>query len=129
MVISTARIKIKYKLSTSLIIDSFKIIHERILFNRGYFRARLIFKNEDFLEIAESFTIIDNRLVTLSYRYQWMNGNKQQLRKRWDNVEHFPDLPNFPHHVHLGDEFIVKPSESRNILQILTLIEQEIQNQ
>jgi hypothetical protein len=33
------------------------------------------------------------------------------------------------HHVHLGDEFIVKSSESRNILQILTLIEQEIQNQ
>ncbi|MEY3869800.1 MAG: hypothetical protein RLZZ338_3691, partial [Cyanobacteriota bacterium] len=80
-------------------------------FNRGYFRARLSLKNEDFLEIAESFTVIDNRLITLSYRYQWMDGNKQQLKKRGDNVEHFPDLPNFPHHVHVGDELIVKASE------------------
>ena len=119
---------IKYKLSTSLIIDSFRIVDERILFSRGYFRARLMLKNEDFLEIAESFTVIDNRLVTLSYRYQWMDGKKQQLKKRWDNVEHFPDLPNFPHHVHVGDELIVKSSELRNILQIITLIEQEIEN-
>lgn len=117
---------IKDKLTTSVIIDSFKIVDERTLFYRGYFRARIILKNSDFLELAESFTVIDNRLVTLSYRYQWMAENKQQLKKRWDNVEHFPDLPNFPHHVHVGDEFIVKPSESRNILQILTLIEQEI---
>lgn len=57
-----------------------------------------------------------------------MDGNKQQLKKRWDNVEHFPNLPNFPHHVHVGDELIVKASESRNILQLLVLIEQEIQN-
>ncbi len=119
---------IKYKLNSSLIIDSFQIIDERILFNRGYFRARLILKNEDFLEIAESFTVIDNRLVTLSYRYQWMTGNKQQFKKRWDNVEHFPDLSNFPHHVHVGNESVVNPSKSRNILQILTLIENEIQN-
>lgn len=57
-----------------------------------------------------------------------MDGNKQQLKKRWDNVEHFPDLPNFLHHVHVGDELIVQASESRNILQIITLIEQKIQN-
>lgn len=119
---------IKEKLSTSLIIDSFKIIDERILFKRGYFRARLTLINQDFLEIAESFTVIDNRLITLSYRYQWMNENKQKLRKRWDNVEHFPDLPNFPHHVHIENESIVKSSESRNILQIIALIEEEIQS-
>lgn len=119
---------IKSQLSQNLIIDSFSIVDERILFNRGYFRARLILKNKDFLEIAESFTVIDHRLITLSYRYQWMDGNKQQLKKRWDNVEHFPDLPNFPHHVHVGDELIVQASESRNILQILSLIEKEIQN-
>ncbi len=117
---------IKEKLNTSTVIKSFKIIDERILFKRGYFRARITLINRDFMEIAESFTIIDNRLVTLSYRYQWMNETKQQLKRRWDNVEHFPDLPNFPHHVHVEDESIVKPSESRNILQIISLIEDEI---
>ncbi len=51
-----------------------------------------------------------------------MNSSQTQLKKRGDNVEHFPDLPNFPHHVHVGDELIFQASESRNILQILTLI-------
>lgn len=37
-----------YKLSQNLIIDCFSIVDERILFNRGYFRARLSLKNEDF---------------------------------------------------------------------------------
>jgi hypothetical protein len=66
-------------------------------------------------------------IVTISYRYQWMDASKQKLRKRWDNVEHFPDLPNFPDHVHVGDELNVQPSESRNILQIITVIEREIE--
>lgn len=121
--------RIKQHLNQSAIIDSFLLVNEKNLCDRGYFRARITLKNGDFLEIAESFTVIDNRLITLSYRYQWMDENKQQLKKRWDNVEHFPDLPNFPHHVHLQDESIVQPSESRNILQILILIEQEIQNE
>jgi len=119
---------IKEKLNTSLIIKSFKIIDERILFKRGYFRVRITLINQEFLEIAESFTVIDSGLVTLSYRYQWMDETKQKLRKRWDNVAHFPDLPNFPHHVHIEDESIVKPSESRNILQIINLIEEEIKS-
>ncbi|MBF2057251.1 MAG: hypothetical protein IGQ45_08510 [Cyanobacterium sp. T60_A2020_053] len=119
---------VKNKLDTSTIIKSFSIIDERILFTRGYFRARITLMNEDFLEIAESCTIINDRLVTLSYRYQWMNKTKQILRKRWDNVEHFPDLPNFPHHVHIEDESMVEPSESRSILQIINLIEHEIKS-
>ncbi len=120
---------IKEKLNTSLIIKSFEIIDERVLFKRGYFRARITLINQDFLEIAESFTVIDSRLVTLSYCYQWMNETKQNLRKRWDNVEHFPDLSNFPHHVHVEDESRVKSSVSRNILQIIDLIEKEIKSE
>lgn len=62
----------------------------------------------------------------MGYRYQWMDKTKQILKKRWDNVEHFPNLPNFPHHVHIGEESNVHPSQSRNILELIDLIEQEI---
>ncbi|MCL1467153.1 toxin-antitoxin system TumE family protein [Argonema galeatum] len=48
------------------------------------------------------------------------------LRKRWDNVEHFPDLPNFPHHVHIGEESNVEPSRSLTILELIDIIEEEI---
>jgi hypothetical protein len=37
------------------------------------------------------------------YRYQWMDTPQQVLRKRWDNMEHFPDLPNFSHQVRVTE--------------------------
>ncbi|WP_156427040.1 hypothetical protein [Leptolyngbya sp. NIES-2104] len=62
--------EIKAKLNSSLIVSSIDIVDERVLFDRGYFRARLTLVNQDFLEIAESFTLQDEQLVTLDYRYQ-----------------------------------------------------------
>jgi hypothetical protein len=119
---------IKTKLNESKIIINIEIVKERVIADQGYFRARLTLKNGDFLEIAEFFKVENEQCITINYRYQWMNPAQTQLKKRWDNVEHFPNLPNFPHHVHLGDEFIVKPSESKNILQIINLLEEEIHN-
>lgn len=117
---------VKATLTNSPIIASIDIVDERILLDRGYFRARLALVNTDFLEIAESFTIEGNQLVTLDYRYQWMDESKQILRKRWDSVKHFPNLANFPHHVHLGKESIVEPGLSRNIIEFITFMESEL---
>jgi len=118
--------RVKEKLNTSTIISSIEIVDERILFNRGYFRARLTLSNQDFLEIAESFTVQDDQLITLDYRYQWMDNAKQVLRKRWDSVKHFPALPNFPHHVHIDSESNVEPGESRNIPAFIDFMESEL---
>ena len=87
---------VKVKLNASSAISSIEIIDERTFWDRGYFRARL----------------------TLS--------SKQRLRKRWDNVTHFPDLPNFPHHVHIGEESNVESSQCRNIRELIDLVEQEM---
>jgi len=117
---------VKAKLADSPIIAAIEIVDERILLNRGYFRARLTLTNSDFLEIAESFTFQDDQLITLDYRYQWMDAAKQALRKRWDSVKHFPDLPDFPHHVHIGSESNVEPGSSRNILEFIGFMEFEL---
>ncbi len=117
---------IKVKLLTSPAIQSFVIVKERVILNQGYFRARLTLTNGDFCEIVEFFTVQNQTCVTETYRYQWMDSTKQQLRKRWDNVEHFPDLPNFPHHVHILEETNVHPSQSLNILEIIDYLEQAL---
>ena len=117
---------IQAKLTASSIISSVEIVDERALLNRGYFRARLTLCNNDFLEIAESFTIQNERYITLDYRYQWMDETKQQLRKRWDSVRHFPELSNFPHHVHITEESNVESSQSRSILEFIDFMEQEL---
>jgi hypothetical protein len=113
-------------LAESDIVRDVEIVDERILFDRGYFRARLILSNGDFLEIAESFTYQAEQLSTLDYRYQWMDGAKQILRKRWDSVKHFPGLANFPHHVHILTEGNVEPGVCRNILEFLELMRSEL---
>lgn len=116
---------VKEKLAGSPIISFIEISDERIILNRGYFRARLTLINSDFLEIAESFIIQDNQTLTLDYRYQWMDSSKQLLRKRWDSVKHFPNLPNFPHHVHIGSEINVEAGQSRNILEFIDFLESD----
>lgn len=117
---------VKEKLAGSPSISSIEIVDERVLSNRGYFRARLTLTNTDFLEIAESFTIQDEQLITLDYRYQWMDASKQVLKKRWDSVKHFPGLPNFPHHVHTGSESSVEPGQLRNIIEFIGFMESEL---
>jgi hypothetical protein len=118
--------EIKAKLLASPAIKSVAIVKERSLLESGYFRARVTLNNGDFLEVVEFFTVINNRCITESYRYQWMDESQQTLRRRWDNVEHFPNLPNFPYHVHIIEESNVEPSSLINILELIDLIEAEI---
>jgi hypothetical protein len=102
----TYLIEIKSRLVASTAVVSIEVMEEYILPDRGYFRARLELINNDFLEVAEYFVVEEGRCQTRRYRYQWMDHSKQALKKRWDNVEHFPGLPNFPHHVHMSGTFI-----------------------
>jgi len=79
------------------------------------------------LEIAEYFKITDNVVTTTRYRYQWMDNDRAILRKRWDNVPHFPNLPNFPHHIHIGSEENVISGYMLSIQKLLNILEQEIE--
>ncbi|PSR19641.1 hypothetical protein C8255_01260 [filamentous cyanobacterium CCP3] len=118
--------EIKSRLIASPVVETFSIVDERDLSDRGYFRARVRLTNTDFLEIAEYFLIIENQPRVERYRYQWMDRAQETLRKRWDNVPHFPDLPNFPHHVHISAEDNVKTAVPRGITEFLTFLEAEI---
>jgi hypothetical protein len=118
--------EIKSRLVTSPIISSIEaIVQEWTLTDQGYFRARLELNNGDFLEVAEYFVIENEQCVTRRYRYQWMDQRRVVLRKRWDNVEHFPGRPNFPHHVHTDDRSAV-PGYPLSILDLIGVLEKEL---
>ncbi len=118
---------IKSRLISSNAITTFTITEELDLGDRGYFRARVTLSNGDFLEIAEYFAIAENVVTTTRYRYQWMDCDRQNLRKRWDNVRHFPNLPNFPHHIHVGSEENVISGYVLSIQELLDILEQEME--
>lgn len=118
--------EIKARLATSAIVATVDIVAERTTEDRGYVRARLKLTNGDFLEVSEYFAIQAGQSSTLEYRYQWMDGTQQKLNKRWDNAEHYPDLPNFPHHIHVGNQKQVVPGQSLRIIDLLGIIEEGI---
>lgn len=117
---------IKLTLALSPIVREIDIVRERHLEDRGFFRARLRLRNEDFLEVAEFFIIRDDIAVTMEYRHQWMDATKTVLRRRWDNAPHYPDLPGAPHHVHIGDNSHVEQSEAMSIIALISLLERAI---
>ena len=118
--------EIKARLVTSAVVTSIAFVEEYVLPDRGYCRARLSLSNHDFLEVAEYFVVASGVCATQRYRYQWMDESQSVLRKRWDNVEHFPGLANFPHHVHMGEEARVEPGRSMSIIELIAVIEQEL---
>lgn len=117
---------IRLKLSTSDIVREVIVVRERATENQGFFRARIRLQNDDFLEVAEYFSIENDRVLTLEYRFQWMDPTVQQLRKRWDNAAHYQHLPNFPHHVHIASESTVEPGSALNLIALIDLLEQEL---
>jgi len=110
---------------TSDLVASFEVAEEWAQPDRGYIRVRMWLANGDFLEVAEYFVVSNEVCVTERYRYQWMDGARKQMHRRWDNVEHYPGLPNFPHHVHFADGR-VEPGESLSILDLLDRVAGEI---
>ncbi|MBC8265013.1 MAG: hypothetical protein H8E47_12925 [Anaerolineales bacterium] len=119
-------LQLKAKLVTSPIVASFNLVEEKVWPDRGYIRIRMSLSNGDFLEAAEYFLLEDDEYITRRYRYQWMDGERRELHKRWDNVEHYPDLPSFPHHVHVGKEENVEPGRRLSISQLLDVLASEI---
>lgn len=118
--------EIKVNLATSSLVATVEVVTERTIEDRGYFRVRMKLSNGDFLELSEYFLVQAGQPSTVEYRYQWMDSAQQKLIKRWDNAEHYPDLPNSPHHIHVGDDKQVVSGRTLSIIEVLNIIEGEI---
>ncbi|OFZ18290.1 MAG: hypothetical protein A2Z20_11630 [Bdellovibrionales bacterium RBG_16_40_8] len=118
--------EIKARCIASIAVASMEIVEEYHLPDRGYLRARLILTNDDFLEVAEYFVLKENRFVIEGIVISGWIKTQSVLRKWWDNVEHFPNLPNFPHHIHLGEASEVVAGMSLSIIELISIVEQEI---
>ena len=107
-------------------VDTFRIITERIQVGSTYIRVRLTLVNGSFLHFTEYREAdVNGELQLITYSYQWMNS-ENVLLTRWDNAEHYPKLPNFPHHLHNGDEKNVLPGEPMNLFKVLDIIADEL---
>ena len=118
--------QIDLALVSSSVIADYHIIRSWVNTDDGYIRLRATFTNGDFLEAAEYFVLDEGQLVTVDYRYQWMDGKKQILKRRWDSTPDHPELDNFPHHVHLGGETTTVPGHPLSLIELLSILENEL---
>lgn len=82
----------------------------------AYFRARISLANGDFLEVSEYFLAGPEGCATIEYRHQWM-----------DSTRHFPELANFPHHIHLASETNAVPGTVMSVIELIDLLEAELE--
>ncbi len=118
--------EIEWALISSPVIVEYHVVHSWANTDDGYIRIRARLTNDDFLEAAEHFVLQEGQIVTTDYRHQWMSGDKSALRRRWDSTPDHPELANFPHHVHIGDERTVLPSRPMSLIDLLRMIENEL---
>lgn len=99
--VDTHLLEIELSLVSSPIVISYQVIRSWGNADDGYMRVRARLNNGDFLEAAEYFVMEPSEIKVVDYRHQWMDGEKKQLRRRWDNTQHHLELDNAPYHCHV----------------------------
>ncbi len=124
--IATYLIEVETALVSSPIIAEYQIVRSWFNTDDGYIRFRSTLNNGDFLEAASYFVLDKDQIVTVDYRYQWMDSHKQTLRRRWDSTPDHPELENFPYHIHIGNEVTVISGDPMSLLELLNVLENEL---
>lgn len=108
------------------LVKRFHISERREMRFEAYIKIRLILIDDSVLDASEYiYATEENNAEIRRYNYHWMDSSNR-LRTRWDNVRHYPKLPNFPHHRHDGDEKTVRPGEPMNLFKVLDIITLEL---
>ena len=117
---------VKERLLTDEIVTAFRITRERATSTDGYMRARAALVDGSQLEFSEYVQLTaDDQVAVITYSYHWSDAQGSLIR-RWDNTPHFPDLPNFPHHIHDGPTDSVSTGQSTNINIVLDEISKRL---
>ena len=87
------------------------------------YRIRASLSDGGLLEMRERIVESEGHRETTIYSFHWQNTDGSLVR-RWDNAPHHPELDNFPHHMHAGDEANVVSGKPANALEMLAEIDE-----
>ena len=106
------------------------VVSENIIFDKrskytGRITGFFVFIDESVMHFSEFTVIEDNErnLTRPSYRFHWQNRD-ESLIKRYDNAPHFPELDNFPHHVHYPE--LVESFREIGVVEVLDIVETDL---
>ena len=93
---------------------------ERPAEDLGLIAADLRFYDGSMLSFDERVRVERGGVVKVEYRYHYRRADGT-LVFRYDNAPHHPELPNFPHHVHIEDR--VEPADPPDLHDVLQKID------
>lgn len=98
--------------------------YDRRDFSRGLVDGVAYFSDGSRLEFTEKIVIEDSLVKKQSYRYQYVQDGKTIFR--YDNADHHPNLPNYPHHKHVGRKIIsaIEPTLSQVLDEVREILKQ-----
>ena len=97
---------IKALLTANPEIIKFQVLRETSLGNEGLFRYKIYYSDGRILEAYQKFEIISGKVIPVKYSFH-LQDKEEKLICRWDNAAHYPELDNFPHHIHLSDGTVI----------------------
>lgn len=106
------------------VIKKYDLVRREVSYEDGKLRIRAELSDggafECFLYVLEMAGQI--QMEKYSYHWQDASGN---LIMRWDNAPHYPDLPFYPHHQHIGLDHVEGTPMPPDLLSFIDNIEKK----
>jgi hypothetical protein len=116
----------EHLLLVSPAVARFSLLKRRVLEREGYIRVRAELVDGGLLEFSEFWaSAAKGDLARQEYAYHQQNA-KEQLVRRWDNVNHHPHLPFAPHHAHLTNGKVEGVADPPDLAAVLREIEKQL---
>lgn len=109
--------------ASSPIIQASSILLDKRTPDVGLIRGELTFADGSCLYFRE-LVRMQARAARLMYSYHYQRADGS-LIFRYDDTPHFPALPQFPHHKHVGSERNAIPTEPPDLAAVLREIEDQ----
>jgi hypothetical protein len=107
-------------IAASPLVRSSEVVLDRRTSQVGLVRGDLYFANDSRLHFRELVEFQGDVITRHMYSYHYQDS-KQIMVFRYDDTPHYPALPNFPHHKHIGSSNEVISAEPPELTAVYPL--------
>lgn len=104
-------------------IDIEALTYKKYSNRRGTIQGRVKFYDGSLFEFSEMVTLRGKQIKKIRYSYHYQTS-EQNLIFRYDNADHHPHIPTYPHHKHVGSH--IEPAFPPDLSDVLREIDQII---
>lgn len=110
-------------IAASPLVRSSEVVLDKRTSQVGLVRGDLYFANDSRLHFRELVEFRVDAVTRHMYSFHYQDSEEIMVF-RYDDTEHYPDLPNFPHHKHVGSSQEVVSAQPPDLMSVLQEIEQ-----